>query len=331
MPAGVATDVVALGDVGDGVLDETRLRGGPAHVEGDDVLVAERPAQLRRGDDPPDRTRFHHRDRHLLRPVRGHDAAVRLHDQEPTLESDRRQEPFQPLDIAPDLGPDVSVQHGRRGPFVFAVFSEDLVRQRAVRPSGLRLEDLPHPRLMGRIRPGVDEADRDRLDVRGRDPARHLLRAGFIERPQNGTACIEALSDLERQVARDVRFRPLEVDVVGLWAVAAPDPVDIAHPPGDDQCRAGAGPLNRRVDRDGRAVNEALGSAHIEPALAQTLANPEREIGRRRGALRLRDRPRGLVEGDEIREGPPDVQRDRQHDVFAVSPRAREMTASAPT
>lgn len=36
--------------------------------------------------------------------------------------------------------------------------------------------------------------------------------------------------------------------------------------------------LDRRVDRDGRAVDEALGPAHVQTALAQTLADPERGV-----------------------------------------------------
>ena len=87
MAVRISADVIALGDGRLAAMHEAGLGRGAAHVEGDGVLVAEIAADLRGRNDAADRPGFHHGDRHLLGGVRRHQAAVRLHDQQPTAET----------------------------------------------------------------------------------------------------------------------------------------------------------------------------------------------------------------------------------------------------
>ena len=82
MAAGIAADIIARRHGRLAVADQACLGGGAAHVERDDVAVAELLADLRRGDDAADRAGFHHRHRALLRDFRRHHAAVGAHDGE---------------------------------------------------------------------------------------------------------------------------------------------------------------------------------------------------------------------------------------------------------
>ena len=89
MATRVATNVVSLRHGRLARSHEARLRRRPAHVKGNDVLVAQRLADFRRGDDSADRARFHHHDRPRDGRFRRHDAAVGLHDREFAAEAER--------------------------------------------------------------------------------------------------------------------------------------------------------------------------------------------------------------------------------------------------
>jgi len=85
---GVAADVIAFGRERLALAHQRRLGGGAAHVEGHDVVVAQRFAYGGRGDDAADRARFHHHHRPGDRRGGRHHPAVRLHDREVALEAD---------------------------------------------------------------------------------------------------------------------------------------------------------------------------------------------------------------------------------------------------
>src|SRR5581483_2192820 len=68
------------------VLDQRALRGGAADVEGDDVRLADEPAQLGRAPETARRARLDHRDGDLACLLDRVDAAVRLHDVQLSVE-----------------------------------------------------------------------------------------------------------------------------------------------------------------------------------------------------------------------------------------------------
>ena len=132
MAAGIAADVIAGRQRRLAVADQARLGGGAAHVERDDVGIAERDADPRRGDDAADRPGFHHRHRPLGRDLRRHHAAVRAHDRQVAAKADAAEARLEVLHIAADLRADIGVDHRGRHALELAVLAQDVVRQREV-------------------------------------------------------------------------------------------------------------------------------------------------------------------------------------------------------
>ena len=67
--------------------DQRHVEAGPAHVAGDDVGEARAARDMRGRDDAGRRTRQGRADRQMARDLGGHDAAIRLHDQELAAEA----------------------------------------------------------------------------------------------------------------------------------------------------------------------------------------------------------------------------------------------------
>jgi hypothetical protein len=127
MAAGVTTDVIARSERRLSLADEARFRRGAAHVERDDVGVAEREPHLRRSDDAADRAGLHHGHRPLGRNLRRHHAAVGAHDREIARETDTAEARLEALHIAADLRPDIGVHHGGRHAFELAILAQNVM------------------------------------------------------------------------------------------------------------------------------------------------------------------------------------------------------------
>ena len=312
MAARVAADVITLGDRDLAVLDEARLRRRAAHVERDQILVAESRADLRRRDHAADGAGLHHRDRQRPRRVRRHHAAVRLHDQEAPGERVR----FEPLahaaDVAARLRADVGVHHGRGRALVLAVFAHDLVRERHVGASERGAQDAPHLDFVNGVDVRMQEADCDCLGSRLAHGGRDGLRLAAVERDELLAARAETLVHLEGAGARHERRGPLEAEVVSLRPVLPADLVDVARAARDDERRLRALLLDRDVDRDRRAVNDVRRRRGLDRALTQTVPHALRQIARRRERLALSDPAGALVERDEVGERAADVDGDTQ-------------------
>src|SRR5579875_2216994 len=203
-------DEISLRDVGFVVADEAYLRRRPAHVEGDDVRDPERATDLRRRDDPADRTGLHHRHRDALRRRGRHAAAVGLHDEEPAGETERAEQIFEILQILADARPDVGVEDRRRHTFILAIFAQDVMRERTVHLGCHLGQDLPDRRFVRRVRPRMDEAHGDGLDLGFLEALRDRDDTLAVQRLDDLALGIQPLRDLERQMARDVGFGPLE-------------------------------------------------------------------------------------------------------------------------
>ena len=120
----------------------------------------------------------------------------------------------------------------------------------------LLFQDLAHPVLVGGIRIGVDEADRDCCHAttpqKGCDPARLL----FVQGLDNVSCVVDALRDFETVPALDVRRSHVLVSIPEIRLRASPD---LDHVPEatrrHHRCRREP-PRNERVRGDGRAVRE---------------------------------------------------------------------------
>ena len=69
---------------------------------------------------------------------------------------------------------------------------------------------------------------------------------------------------LKAQRALDQRLVLVEKEVVGVWAVDAPDFVDVAKAFGDQQRGVGAVTLQQGVDGDGGAVQEQIAVLQVD-------------------------------------------------------------------
>src|SRR5690606_26260814 len=187
-----------------------------------------------------DRARFHHRDRLLLRHLDGHDAAVRAHDVNLAAEGAVAQMVLQAFQIAFYARPDEGVERSGRGALVFAVFAQNLVRQRDEEVWTRLAQDFAHTALMRGVRIGVEEADRDGFHPFRVELREDVLHGLFIERLEHFAGSEDAFRHFERQVARDQWFGALEEEIEGFDAVIASDGVDIAKAPGGQERRARA-------------------------------------------------------------------------------------------
>ena len=119
--------LVLRGGLDAAVLDEARLRGGAAHVEGDEVRASKLVAEPLRGDDPGRGSGLDGGGGHPERPGHVEDPAVRPHDME-GREIELAEGRFQTFEVGGEDGPDVGADRGRAGAFELADLGEDLAR-----------------------------------------------------------------------------------------------------------------------------------------------------------------------------------------------------------
>ena len=305
--ARIAPDIVAFGMGWLAFADQRRLGRRTTHVEGDDVGEAERATYFGRCDYAADGARFHHRCRAVARRLGRHRAAVRLHDRDVAPVANPFEPGLQVLQIAAHPRADIGVHHRRRDAFVLPVGPQDLVRQRDEAIRQQAAQDPADFDLMARVGVGVQQADRDRLDpLLGERPGAgfHL---GPVQRREHVPAGLHALVDLEGQAARDQRAGPVEKEVVGFRPIAAADDVNIARPARHQQRGLRPGPLDERVDRDRRAVDQQSNRVDIEPALADAIDDAPGEIVRRGQAFRVEVPAARRVEPDQVGERTADI------------------------
>ena len=103
-------------------MDDTGLRGGAAHVEGNRILEAKRMAERLGADDTGGGTQFQHAHAVVLRLPCVVKAPGRLHDQQragKTLAADMA---LDLADISTNDRPDIGVGHHRRAALELAIF-----------------------------------------------------------------------------------------------------------------------------------------------------------------------------------------------------------------
>ena len=160
-------DRIFLGARDLAVLDHRGLGGGAAHVEGDDLLELLGAGQRLRADHAAGRPGFDDVHRPLGGGAVGRQAAVRLHQQQ----AGRNAGAVEPLAQRPEIGGDdrhhIGVDDRGRGALVFLDLGQDLERDAERQVRGLAGDDVAQHRLVHRIGEGVEQADRDRLDLLG--------------------------------------------------------------------------------------------------------------------------------------------------------------------
>ena len=138
------------------------------------------------------------------------------------------------------------------------------------RSGRLARDDLLEHQLVRRIGEGVEQADRDRLDLLGQQRIDGALGVGRIERALDLAAMVDALVDHLAQVALDQRRRLGPGEVVEPRHPQRADFQHVAEALGGDQPDARALVLEDRVGGDRRAVADLLDRA---AARARSRAN----------------------------------------------------------
>ncbi len=324
-PFHIAAGVVDRVDREAAVLDQRALGGGAAHVEGDDVLQAQRLGIGAGADAAADRTGFH--EAHWL-PAGALDrkqAAVRAHHIKRAGKALAGEVALEPPDIGRDLRADIGVGGDRRGALVFVPFARqlggagdvDARQQRAQRRGGLF--------LVRRVGVGVHEEDRDRFDAERFDLAGERRQRGGVERRDDLALAADALGHLEPQRARDQRLVAAIVQVERVGPVAARDFEHVAKARRRDEGRLGALALDQRIDDERGAVVDETRLVRRELHLVEAVEDAFDEISVGRRALGVGDAVVLVVVRNEISEGTADIDGDgkghflRSHAVAARS------------
>ena len=239
-------------------LDHRRLGRRPAHVEGEDVLVAELGRDLRRPDDPRRWPRLDDVDRPRRGRIDAHRPAVRLHDPQGTGDPEPAKDPLEGSEIGPDDRQDVRVHHRGAGSLVLLELRVDLARQaqrHVDAPLPDHLRDAP---LVPVIGVAVDEGDGDGLHAVRKKPVERGVHARFVERLEDPAGMVDPLGDLHPVDPGRERLGFLPSEVVEAGHAKAPDLEDVAEAGGGDEAGPDAPLLEDRVRGDGRAVNDLL-------------------------------------------------------------------------
>ena len=143
-------------------------------------------------------------------------------------------------DVLADLRPDIGVGRRRRGALELVPFARQLgaggdedIGQQAAQLGGRRLL------VVGR-EVGIEEADRDRLDLRVCSASASAASSSHGERRAHTSRSVDPLVTLEAQLARDQRRIAVEAQVERLRAVAAADLQHVAKALGGQQRGLGA-------------------------------------------------------------------------------------------
>ena len=182
-------------------LDQRAFCRRAAHVEGDEIVDAEKLAVARSADAAADRTGLHKRDRLAATAFRRDHAAMRSHQQKRSGEAALAQASIKLGDVFADLRADIGIGRDRRRALELVPFARELgaggdehVRQKAAQcRSGLFFV------IRGQV--GIEETDRERLDLERAQGVRKRLQFIFHQRRADAAGAFDALLDLEPQLA----------------------------------------------------------------------------------------------------------------------------------
>ncbi len=240
------------------------------------------------------------------------------HDEQRPLIAGLRKSSFETPEVAGNDRAHVGVDHGGRDALVLLDLRENVGRDGHVGTRHPLADEPGRCRLVSRIAPRVQIADRHRRDAGRYQRVGCAYHRSLVERRQDAAIGAHPLLHPETQMARHERLRRSEAQVVaifGLQPLAHLQYVAVAL--GRDQADAGTLALDQRIRRDRRAVNDTLApreqNGAFEPQRpgehAQAFEHPDGRVGWRRWALGQR-RCTGLVDRYEIGECAADVDAD---------------------
>ena len=227
---------------------------------------------------------------------------------------------FQPREIARQHRADIGVDDRRRDPLELLDLRQDRGGQRDIGVGERAGERLGRLALVARIAPGVQIADRDRLDALALEHGDRSFERGWVERRVDAAVGANALAHRQAQPARHELLgrRHAEVVAIVLQPLAHLDDIAVAF--GGEETEPCALVFEERIRRDGRAVDDALGVAKQRGAVDPEAAGQLRKAFEhaKRGILRGRRdfgerRQTAFVDRDKIGESAADIDADAIH------------------
>ena len=293
------------------VAHEGDVEARAAHVAGDDVAEPGRLGDPHRRHDPGRGTA---QDRvHGPEPSVGsaREATVRLDDRERRPNAAPVELALEHLEVAPDDGLQGGVKHRGRGPLELADLGQDLVARGDEAGLGPKAaDDLGRTPLVGRVGVGVEEDDRDRPTALLRQATRRRFDLQGVDRLADLARGERPFADLEAAVARhDRREGPPEPP--GPRPIAPAHLEHVAEPASREDPGGGDLALEHGVRADRRAMDEHLDRPSPSRACFQPFEETHGLAASGTRHLRGLDPATPLVEEDEVRKGPADIDADR--------------------
>ena len=300
-------------------LDQRRLGGGAAHVQGDDVGHAESRGGQVRGQDAGRGTGLQHEDRPPGRMRLRGQAARGLHDEQWGGDAQLVQAPPHRQQVRGHRRAHVGVDRRGRRALVFAPLRQDVARQRHLQMRQLPAQERADLTFVPGIGVGVQQADSDRLH-----PFPHQLRGDALElvlphAAQDLAGGGDPLVQLEPKAALDEGRRLGEEQVVELRGAQAAQLQHVAESGGGDQRGARAAAFQHGVGRHRRAMGDHAHGAAVDAGQAQRApdARESRLLEVRRcGRQLVGPDPAGRIGEHDVGEGPADVGADAHRPLF---------------
>ena len=291
------------------VADEGEVEARAAHVAGEHVVEAGRPAEPGRRNRAGRRSGQHRLGRGPARGPRGHHPPVALHEQELVPESRVGEPPLGGPDVARHQRLHPAVQGGRARALELADFRQHFHAGADVRVRPQLARDLGRAPLVGRVGVGVYEVDDQGLAARVAKSDDGRAELVFVEREDDPPLCVHALGHVEPQLARNQRLEaPRETPSAGPGAPAELE--GVAESAGGDEPALRALAFQDRVGGDGGAVHDGLDRCGGRTARIDTR---HEAVGLRAGGARDfgdLESTRLPVEGEHVGEGAADVHTD---------------------
>ena len=191
----VAGDAAAVGQARAPIDDQRNVGAGAAHVERDQIALADQPGRVDAAGDPARRPGQHGARRQPARLGDRRHPAMRLDDQGGPHIPGFGEPLFEAGEIARHGRPDIGIDHGRRDPLEFLDLRQHLGRQRDISRRQLVFDCRARRLLVARVAPCVQVAHRHRLDPLGlqdRDRRGRASRDRAASRPGRRRAAARA-------------------------------------------------------------------------------------------------------------------------------------------
>ena len=319
----LAADLVLGGGLDAAVLDQARLGGGAAHVEGDEVGSANLITQPLRGDDPGRGTGLDGGGGHPERLGHVQHSAARPHDVQ-RGEMEFGEGRLQALEVGGEHRSDVGADRRRARALELTDLGQDLARQEDGKAGQRRPQPLAYASFVHVVEEREHQAHGDGFHaIEAADGVDERVELRLVEGGDDLALGIDSFRDLEPLAAGHQHRGGVLEEIVEVGAGGAPDLEHVAESTGGDQRDIGALRFEQGVGDDGSGMGEERDRAGRDVVLVHRGTSAVDDGGPEvvRGRRRLGDPhpAAGLVEDCDVGERPADIHSDAPSHRFVPS------------